>query len=87
MCSSTVERLVANEEVEGSAPSTCSICASRLEVDGACLPSRYIIVSSNLTWHSIVDGYRNGYNGADLKSDVTKVLWVRILHHPPYMKM
>lgn len=30
-----------------------------------------------------VDGYRNGYNGADLKSDVAKALWVRILHHPP----
>ena len=29
------------------------------------------------------DGYRNGYNGADLKSDVAKALWVRILHHPP----
>ena len=30
-----------------------------------------------------MDGYRNGYNGADLKSDVAKALWVRILHHPP----
>ena len=41
-------------------------------------------MGSNPIRYSIVDGYRNGYNGADLKSDVTKVLWVRILHHPPY---
>ena len=32
---------------------------------------------------SYADGYRNGYNGAVLKTDVTKVLWVRILLHPP----
>ena len=30
-----------------------------------------------------MDGYRNGYNGAVLKTDVAKALWVRILHHPP----
>ena len=24
-----------------------------------------------------------GYNGAVLKTDVAKALWVRILHHPP----
>ena len=28
--------------------------------------------------------YRSGHNGADLKSDVTKVPWVRILHCPPF---
>ena len=41
-------------------------------------------MGSNPIRYSIVDGYRNGYNGAVLKTDVTKVLWVRILHHPPY---
>ena len=49
---------------------------SALQAGGCGFKSRMV--------HQYTDGYRNGYNGADLKSDVAKALWVRILHHPPY---
>ncbi len=51
---------------------------------GGCNPLTRKRVGSSPTLPTNMDGYRNGYTGAVLKTDVAKALWVRILHHPPY---
>ena len=52
---------------------------------GGCNPLTQKHVGSSPTLPTNMDGYRNGYTGAVLKTDVAKALWVRILHHPPIM--
>ena len=50
---------------------------------GGCNPLTRKHAGSSPALPTNMDGYRNGYNGAVLKTEVAKALWVRILHHPP----
>ena len=50
---------------------------------GECLPCTQEAAGSSPARYTNTDGYRNGYNGAVLKTEVAKALWVRVLPGAP----